>query len=115
MTILDDIVSRTRARLGSEPPAERAMPRNPPFALTAALRMDRINVIAEIKAASPSAGPIVENPDAETISAAYKDGGASAVSIVPEPEFFHGSREWIARVTGLPVLMKDFIIEESQL
>jgi len=115
MTILEDIVSRTRARLGSEPPPERAVAHDPPFALTAALRRDRINVIAEIKSASPSAGPIVDSPDIEAIAAAYKEGGAAAVSIVTEPEFFHGSREWIARVAGLPVLMKDFIIDESQL
>jgi len=114
-TILDDIVSRTRARLGGEPPPGHAMPHNPPFALTTALRKDRVNVIAEIKSASPSAGPIVENPDVEAIAAAYKEGGAAAISIVTEPEFFHGSREWIARVAGLPVLMKDFIIDESQL
>jgi indole-3-glycerol phosphate synthase len=115
MTILDDIVSSTRARLGNEPPPGRAVVHNPPFALTAALRKDRVNVIAEIKAASPSAGPIVDNPDVEAIAAAYREGGAAAVSIVTEPEFFHGSREWIARVAGLPVLMKDFIIDESQL
>jgi indole-3-glycerol phosphate synthase len=115
MTILDDIVSRTRARLGNEPPPGRAVAHDPPFALTAALRKDRINVIAEIKSASPSAGLIVDNPDVEAIAAAYKEGGAAAVSIVTEPEFFHGSREWIARVAGLPVLMKDFIIDESQL
>jgi indole-3-glycerol phosphate synthase len=115
MTILDDIVSSTRARLGNEPPPGRAVVHNPPFALTAALRKDRVNVIAEIKAASPSAGPIVDNPDVEAIAAAYREGGAAAVSIVTEHEFFHGSREWIARVAGLPVLMKDFIIDESQL
>jgi indole-3-glycerol phosphate synthase len=115
MTILDDIVSRTRARLGNEPPPGRAVAHDPPFALTAALRKDRINVIAEIKSASPSAGSIVDNPDVEAITAAYKEGGAAAVSIVTEPEFFHGSWEWIARVAGLPVLMKDFVIDESQL
>jgi indole-3-glycerol phosphate synthase len=115
MTILDDIVSRTRARLGDEPPPGRAVAHDPPFALSAALRKDRVNVIAEIKSASPSAGSIVDNPDVEAIAAAYKEGGAAAVSIVTEPEFFHGSREWIARVAGLPVLMKDFIIDESQL
>lgn len=120
MTILDDIVSRTRARLGTEPPPDRAAAeiaaRNrPPFGLTKALRADRINVIAEIKSASPSAGSIVENPDVETIAAAYKEGGAAAISIVTEPEFFRGSPEWIGRAAGLPVLMKDFIIEESQL
>lgn len=120
MTILDDIVSRTRARIGAEPPPDRAAAEiaarnHPPFALTKALRADRINVIAEIKSASPSAGSIVENPDIETIAAAYKEGGAAAISIVTEPEFFHGSREWIARAAALPVLMKDFIVDESQL
>src|ERR1700686_1301556 len=120
MTILDDIVSRTRARLGTEPPPDRgaaeiAARNRPSFGLTKALRADRINVIAEIKSASPSAGTIVENPDVETIAAAYKEGGAAAISIVTEPEFFHGSREWIGRAAALPVLMKDFIIDESQL
>jgi len=121
MTILDDIVARTRARLGTEPPPDRAAAENAarnrsPFALTAALRHDRINVIAEIKSASPSAGTIVDNPNVEAIAATYKQGGAAAISIVTEPEFFRGSREWIARAAGqLPVLMKDFVIDESQL
>ncbi|HEV7428471.1 MAG TPA: indole-3-glycerol phosphate synthase TrpC [Thermoanaerobaculia bacterium] len=121
MTILDDIVASTRARLGTEPPPDRAVAeiaaRNrPPFALTAALRSDRINVIAEIKSASPSAGTIVETPDVEAIATSYKQGGAAAISIVTEPEFFRGSREWIGRAAGqLPVLMKDFVVDESQL
>jgi indole-3-glycerol phosphate synthase len=121
MTILDDIVARTRARLGAEPPPDRAAAdiaarKRPPFALTAALRQDRINVIAEIKSASPSAGTIVDDPDVEAIATAYKQGGAAAISIVTEPDFFRGSRDWIGRAAGqLPVLMKDFIIEESQI
>jgi indole-3-glycerol phosphate synthase len=120
MTILDDIVARMRARLGTEPPpdpdaAHNAARNRTPFGLTAALRHDRINVIAEIKSASPSAGTIVENPDVEAIAATYKQGGAAAISIVTEPEFFRGSRECIGRAAGLPVLMKDFIVEESQL
>ena len=120
MTILDDIVSRTRARLGGEPSPDRAaaelVARNrPPFALSKALRNDRINIIAEIKSASPSAGSIVENPDVEAIAADYKTGGAAAISVVTEPEFFRGSRDWISRVTELPVLMKDFVVDESQL
>jgi indole-3-glycerol phosphate synthase len=121
MTILDDIVARTRARLGTEPPpdlaaADIAARNRPPFALTTALRPDRINVIAEIKSASPSAGSIVGNPAVEAIAAAYRQGGAAAISIVTEPEFFRGSSEWIGRAAGhLPVLMKDFVIDESQL
>jgi len=117
MTILDDIVASTRARLAKEPAIDRTAADNTrsPFALTEALRQNRINVIAEIKSASPSAGSIVENPNVEAIAAEYKAGGAAAISIVTEPDFFLGSREWIARVEGLPVLMKDFVVDESQL
>jgi len=122
MTILDDIVARTRKRLGDEPPADVAVAAaaartRAPFALHSALQQKGINVIAEIKSASPSAGVIVEHPDVESIAAEYKQGGAAAISIVTEPEFFRGSRDWIARAatTGLPVLMKDFVVEESQL
>jgi indole-3-glycerol phosphate synthase len=121
VTILDNIVARARARLGTEPPpdpdaADHAALNRTPFGLTAALRRNRINIIAEIKSASPSAGTIVDNPDVEAIASSYKQGGAAAISIVTEPEFFRGSREWIGRAAGpLPVLMKDFIIDESQL
>ncbi|HEX3577263.1 MAG TPA: indole-3-glycerol phosphate synthase TrpC [Thermoanaerobaculia bacterium] len=123
MTILDNIVARTRARLGSEPPvdfeaAETAALNRTPFGFTAALRRDRINVIAEIKSASPSAGTIVDDPEVEEIASYYDEGGAAAISVVTEPDFFRGSREWIERAaiaSMLPVLMKDFIIDESQL
>jgi indole-3-glycerol phosphate synthase len=126
MTVLDQIVERTRARLREEPldvedirraarvrAAERA-----PFAFRSALQRDGINVIAEIKAASPSAGSIIESPDVDAIARDYARGGAAAVSIVTEPEFFHGSRDWIARAraaSGLPAIMKDFIVEASQI
>jgi len=107
--ILDRIVARTRARL---------LPADPPHAFAAAISRPGINVIAEIKSASPSVGMIIENPDVETIAADYRRGGAAAISIVTEPEFFHGSTSWIARAkasAGLPAIMKDFIIDERQL
>ncbi len=123
MTILDEIVASTRSRLGGELPLDRdaadiAALNRPPYGLSAALRKDRINVIAEIKSVSPSAGPIIDDPDVETIAADYAHGGAAAISIVTETEFFRGSRDWIGRASlasGLPVLMKDFIVDESQL
>ncbi len=120
VTILDDIVAATRARLANEPPpdvnaARRVAASREPHRFESALRRDGINVIAEIKAASPSAGTIVENPDVEQIARDYAEGGAAAISIVTERDFFRGDREWIARVTQLPVVMKDFIVEESQL
>ena len=120
---LERIVAKTRERLAQEPPAdraaaERAARARAPHALTSALSRDGINIIAEIKAASPSAGPIVENPDVEGIARDYRTGGAAAISVVTERDSFKGSRDWIARAaaaSGLPILMKDFIVEESQL
>ncbi|MCU1231076.1 MAG: Indole-3-glycerol phosphate synthase [Acidobacteria bacterium] len=124
--VLARIVERTRARLATESmdvedvrraATEIARTREP-FAFSKALSRTGINVIAEIKSASPSAGSIVENPDVETIAADYARGGAAAVSVVTEPEFFRGSHEWLARASrpaGLPVIMKDFIVEPSQL
>ncbi|MCU1348846.1 MAG: indole-3-glycerol phosphate synthase [Acidobacteria bacterium] len=125
--VLDQIVARTRARLadesfdwqGAKRAARQRADAREPFAFSKALRTaGRINVIAEIKSASPSAGSIVDDPDVETIAADYQRGGAAAVSIVTEPEFFRGSREWIARATaatGLPAIMKDFVVDPSQL
>lgn len=126
MTVLDQIVERTRARLRDEPmdvedvrrmARDRAAAKTP-FAFRTALQRDNVNVIAEIKSASPSAGTIVDNPDVESIARDYANGGAAALSIVTEPEFFRGSTSWIARArsaAGLPVIMKDFIVEPSQL
>ncbi len=120
--VLEKIVAATRARIANEPSdraaAERAAARRVPFLFSAALKRDGINVIAEIKAASPSAGRILDKPDVEGIAAEYARGGAAAISIVAEPEFFDGSREWIERAkssVGLPVIMKDFIVAPSQI
>ena len=118
---LDRIVERTRARIPNEPAdralAQRVAEERTPFAFSSALKREGVNVIAEIKAASPSAGSIVTDPNVEAIANDYARGGAAAISIVTEPEFFRGSRDWIMRAksSGLPVIMKDFILEPSQL
>lgn len=126
MSVLEQIVERTRVRLREEPldvedirraAREHAAARTP-FAFRKALLRDGVNVIAEIKSASPSAGSIVADPDVASIARAYARGGAAAISIVTEPEFFRGSRDWIARAktaSGLPAIMKDFIVEPSQI
>lgn len=124
--VLARIVERTRARLIEENidvedtrhAAREIANAREPFAFSRALARKGINVIAEIKSASPSAGSIVENPDVETIAADYARGGAAAISVVTEPEFFRGSHDWLARASraaGRPVIMKDFIVEPSQL
>jgi indole-3-glycerol phosphate synthase len=123
MTVLDQIVERTRERLRREAKpdrraAEEVAQQRTPFAFRAALAREGVNVIAEIKSASPSAGSIVADPDVEAIARDYARGGAAAMSIVTEPDFFHGSRDWIARAkaaSGLPVVMKDFVVEPSQI
>lgn len=126
MNVLDDIVARTRERLRNEPmdvedtrraAMDQAALRRP-FAFREALTRSGINVIAEIKAASPSAGPIAPNPDVEAIAADYARGGAAAISVVTEADFFQGKIEWIARAksaSGLPAVMKDFVVEPSQI
>jgi indole-3-glycerol phosphate synthase len=115
--ILEQIVARTRARLRDAKPVS-AQPSATPFAFSKALAAKSPAIIAEIKSASPSAGSIVDNPDVESIAREYATGGAAAISVVAEPEFFRGSREWIRRAsaaTGLPVIMKDFIVEPQQI
>ena len=77
-------------------------------------------IVAEMKRRSPSAGEICPHLDrrVETFALAYRRGHAAAISVVTEPEFFGGDPEWIGRarrISGLPVLMKDFVLAEEQL
>ena len=127
MTVLDQIVERTRERLRSEGKpdrraAEEVAQQRKAFAFREAIgggqALPPVRIIAEIKSASPSAGSIVDDPDIEAIARDYARGGAAAMSIVTEPEFFRGSRDWIARAksaAALPVVMKDFVVEPSQI
>ncbi|QZA89727.1 indole-3-glycerol-phosphate synthase [Salinarchaeum sp. IM2453] len=86
-------------------------------ALTRAAGDGRIPVIAEIKPTSPTtAGKRSDNP--VELAEAMADGGAAALSVLTEPEHFDGSVEMLASVresVDIPVLRKDFILEESQL
>lgn len=81
-------------------------------------RVDKLNVIAEIKKASPSAGLIRENFNYIDIAHQYEDNGASALSILTDEKFFQGSDdvlEAVRKETELPILRKDFIIDEYQI
>jgi indole-3-glycerol phosphate synthase len=75
-----------------------------------------VGVIAEIKRASPSAGTFDANLSATDTAMAYARGGAAAISVLTEPEFFKGSLDDLnaARGAGLPVLRKDFILDTWQ-
>jgi len=73
-----------------------------------------INVIAEIKKASPSAGIIREDFDAVAIAQTYKKCGADAISVLTDEKYFQGRLEYleqIKQVVDLPILRKDFIID----
>lgn len=75
-------------------------------------------IIAEIKAASPSEGDIVEEFDPLAIARSYIDGGASAMSILTDQHFFKGSFDIlkaVRQITDKPLLCKDFIISEKQI
>ncbi len=90
----------------------------PPLDFAAALRGPGLSVIAEIKQASPSAGIIAGDFDLHSVARAYAGGGADAVSILTEKKYFMGNPQYIPElrpVLGMPILRKDFIIDESQI
>ena len=75
------------------------------------------NIIAEIKKSSPSAGQIIKNYKPENIAVQYEKSGAGAISILTEGSFFEGHIDHMSiinRETNLPILRKDFIIDEYQ-
>ena len=85
---------------------------------TALQRHDRVNIIAEIKRASPSKGVINDQINVAERASEYELGGAAAVSVLTEEDFFKGSLEdlkLVRKATSLPVLRKDFIIDEFQI
>ena len=129
-TFLDRIVARTAedlARQKREWPlatleAELRHQDNPvPFAAT--LRKPGIAVIAEIKRASPSKGPIAPDADERLVATDYLAAGAAAISVLTDAPFFGGSLDDLAAVSALahaadsprPVLRKDFLIDPYQL
>ena len=75
-------------------------------------------IIAEVKKASPSKGLIRPNFAPVEIAKEYEKGGANAISVLTEPHFFKGDLEYLAairRESSLPLLRKDFIVDEYQI
>ncbi len=86
--------------------------------LRKALAAPGLSIIAECKRKSPSAGVLRDPFDPVALAVAYAQGGARAISVVTEPDFFGGDPSWIGsvrRAVSLPVLRKDFIISPRQL
>jgi indole-3-glycerol phosphate synthase len=122
-TYLDDLLAGAHRRVAEaaarEPLAalrERASaaPAGPSFA--DALAVPGVQVIAEIKRASPSKGDLAPGLEAPAQARAYADGGAAAVSVLTEPERFKGDLADLADVAaiGVPALRKDFVVDPYQ-
>lgn len=76
-----------------------------------------VSLIAEIKRASPSRGDLDSSLDPAALASTYERGGARALSVLTEPDFFKGSADDLRsarEATSLPVLWKDFVIDEVQ-
>lgn len=90
-----------------------------PHALSSAIKNNpRVNIIAEIKRASPSKGTIRAEVEPTLIAQQYEAGGAAAISVLTEEDRFRGSLDdlrAVRRAVGLPLLRKDFICDEFQL
>ena len=118
--ILDARRSHVEASKASMPPAEverEAGLREPARDFRSALGDDGISLIAEFKRASPSRGVLREDLDPVRQAEAYERGGARALSVLTEPEFFHGSANDLVAARGatsLPALWKDFVIDPYQ-
>jgi indole-3-glycerol phosphate synthase len=122
-TRLDAILSATRSRVAGLRARARELERQaaaaqPPRPLASALAGPDVGVIAEVKRRSPSAGTIREGLDAADHARAYVQGGAVAISVLTDELHFGGSLDdlaQVARAVSVPVLRKDFILDELQL
>lgn len=125
--ILDKIIEATKIRVAQEKQVESlesvkaaalALPVDTGFPFEAALRQQDFNFICEVKKASPSKGIIAEHFPYLDIAKEYEIAGAAAISVLTEPDFFKGDKKYlqeIASAVKIPVLRKDFIIDEYQI
>ena len=125
--ILDKIIEATKIRVAQEKQVESpeavkaaalALPSDTGFPFEAALRQQDFKFICEVKKASPSKGIIAEHFPYFDIAKEYEVAGAAAISVLTEPDFFKGDKKYlqeIASTVKIPVLRKDFIIDEYQI
>jgi len=121
MNILDKIVRSTTARVAfdkQKTPVFREYPDAVPFAFEKALKEHDMSFICEVKKASPSKGIIARAFPYLQIAQEYEAAGASCLSVLTEPEYFFGSNEHLVNIkekVRIPVLRKDFTIDEYQI
>jgi indole-3-glycerol phosphate synthase len=129
VNVLDKIVEQKKREVAQLPARLLAagdlrdawLERGEPRDFLAALRQPRrgdLALIAEVKKASPSAGVICPDFDPVRIARAYEAGGASCLSVLTDEKFFQGSLDYLRQIRAavkLPLLRKDFIIDERQI
>src|SRR6266581_4339263 len=125
---LDRIVAQTRLdleRRKQERPLEELMrlaiaqplPRDLLEAIRPGRSKSQVHLIAEVKRASPSKGLLAPHLDPVELARSYESNGAAAISVLTEPHFFLGSPEYLTAIkqaVNIPVLRKDFIMDEYQ-
>ncbi len=125
MNILQEIVENKRAEVAEARHARpfsvvlaQAREAAPPRDFAGALRRDdRITLIAEVKRASPSKGPLAPGLDPARLASQYASSGADAISVLTERKWFLGSWDDLRAARGavaVPVLRKDFIVDPWQ-
>jgi len=109
--------ARTQALALAE--TERASGKgNPPLLFERAICASGLSFICEVKKASPSKGVIAEDFPWLEIAKDYEEGGAHAISVLTEPEFFLGSDQYLREISAavkIPTLRKDFVIDPYQI
>jgi|UniRef100_UPI00404B0F65 indole-3-glycerol phosphate synthase len=122
MTILDSIIAGVREdlavrRLPLATLHEQMLSQKAALSALDFLTRDEINVIAEVKRASPSKGDLADIADPALLAEKYQEAGAAAVSVLTERRRFGGSLDDLDAVRGrieIPVLRKDFMVDEYQ-
>ena len=118
--IIDDKkreVARARRKVPLSVLMERIGNRPAPLDFAAALRGDKVRLIAEVKKASPTRGLLCPDFDPVALARTYEKSGAAAISVLTEVKHFQGSLEHLAairEVVKVPLLRKDFIFDEYQ-
>ena len=124
IVMLDEIVEKTKLRIDEEKKIKSlddlkaevlSKEIEMDFPFKKALSTQDISIIAEVKRASPSKGLIAEDFNHVKIAKEYEEAGASAISVLTEPYFFLGSDDYlsdIAQNVSIPILRKDFVIDE---
>jgi len=114
---VEEIASITESKFKLWKDKAESMQASSAVKFSLAVTQKKPGIIAEIKKASPSEGVIRVDMDVSGLARSYMQNGALAISVVTDKQFFQGNIEWIAEIKKaieLPVIRKDFVIDEKQ-